>query len=168
MLSHVRHEGTPNIWARGHEGSPTSMARGHAENLGTRARGHANIEGTRARRARRARHLTDSNRTDRSSKAVAYFPFSDESGIGRYVCKIQFFFCVSAIVVSRRGDRESRIIPFAFVDWYRPASNSAVAGLKKTKKTFYKNNNIVGVQRLCQRVVTLEMENDQLVMPLPN
>ena len=108
------------------------------------------------------------NRTDRSSKAVAYFPFSDESGIGRYVCKIQFFFCVSAIVVSRRGDRESRIIPFAFVDWYRPASNSAVTGLKKTKKTFYKNNNIVGVQRLCQRVVTLEMENDQLVMPLPN
>ena len=65
------HEGTPT-WkarghaenlgtrARGHEGTPTSMARGHAENLGKRARGHANIDGTRARRARRARHLTDS------------------------------------------------------------------------------------------------------------
>eukprot|EP00112_Aurelia_sp_Birch-Aquarium-sp1_P017250 Seg3981.5 transcript_id=Seg3981.5/GoldUCD/mRNA.D3Y31 product="hypothetical protein" protein_id=Seg3981.5/GoldUCD/D3Y31 len=108
------------------------------------------------------------NRTDRSSKAIAYFPFNDESGIGRYVCKIQFFFCVSAIVMNRSGDRESRTIPLAFVDWYRPAPNSAITGLKRIKKTFYKNNNLVGVQRLCQRVVTLEMDNDLFVMPLPN
>ena len=42
------------------EGTRARRKFGHA---GTRARGHANIEGTRARRARRARHLTDSTMT---------------------------------------------------------------------------------------------------------
>ena len=82
---HRRHEGTPEIWARWHEGTRARRhrrhegtqkiwARGNANIDGTRARqkfghegtskiwarGHGNIEGTRARRARRARHLTDS------------------------------------------------------------------------------------------------------------
>ena len=41
------------------EGTRARRKFGHT---GTRARGHANIDGTRARRARRARHLTDSAR----------------------------------------------------------------------------------------------------------
>ena len=75
---HAKNLGTR---ARGHEGTPTWKARGHAENLGTRARGHANIEGTRARRARRARHLTDSvSKLCRLGFHVQNLPFSKSAG----------------------------------------------------------------------------------------
>ena len=112
------------------------------------------------------------NRSECSSRAMAYWATNEESKPLQYFCKIHFFFYVRITVLNQEKEcSEKRIIPFAYVDWYKPrnknAAPDAITGMPQVRKAFYKGNHIIGINRLVQRVVTEEYgPSSYLVLPL--
>ena len=59
------------------------------------------------------------NRSDRSGRALAYWAINEEDDMILYFCKIQYFFNVQMVILNESGAKDRKVIPFAYVDWYR-------------------------------------------------
>eukprot|EP00112_Aurelia_sp_Birch-Aquarium-sp1_P005247 Seg1595.2 transcript_id=Seg1595.2/GoldUCD/mRNA.D3Y31 product="hypothetical protein" protein_id=Seg1595.2/GoldUCD/D3Y31 len=103
------------------------------------------------------------NRTERSSYAMCFCAEERNPKPRKFYCKMQFFFIVHVTL----EENQQLELPFAFVDWYRPMSEDKKSRLERVRKLFYKEDHLVGVHRLAQRVVIYQHDSFNYILSLP-